>query len=98
MNEEMMAYCGTYCETCDWKEKMNCKGCKKHEGKVFWGNCAIAECARSKDLSHCGECEDMPCEKLKDAYNNKDHGDNGERLANLIKWSNNEISTLKVRS
>lgn len=39
MKREMMAYCGTYCETCDWKNKMNCKGCKAHASEVFWGTC-----------------------------------------------------------
>tara|TARA_Y100001933_G_C18627999_1_gene409178 strand:+ start:127 stop:429 length:303 start_codon:yes stop_codon:yes gene_type:complete len=98
MNREMMAYCGTYCETCDWKEKMNCKGCKAHASEVFWGTCKIAECAIEKGIDHCGECHEVPCEKLKDAYNNAEHGDNGERLTNLKMWAEGKESMLKVRS
>jgi len=96
MNHEMMAYCGTYCETCEWKDKTNCKGCKLQRSNMFWGNCKVASCAISKAINHCGECNDLPCSLLKDAFNNPEHGDNGERLANLIKWKNGLESTLKV--
>lgn len=98
MKADMMAYCGTYCETCDWKEKMNCKGCKAHASEVFWGTCKIAACAMEKGLSHCGECDDVPCEKLEDAYKDPEHGDNGERLTNLKMWANGQVSMLKVRN
>ena len=97
MNKDMMAYCGTYCETCDWKEKTNCMGCKKHAGKVFWGNCEIAKCAIKKNINHCGECEKLPCDELQAAFNDAEHGDNGERLVNLKKWAAGEVSVLKVR-
>lgn len=96
MNKDMMAYCGTYCATCEWKAKMNCQGCKKHASEVFWGKCKIASCAIDKNLSHCGECEQLPCEKLIAAYNTEGHSDNGERLTNLKKWAKGEISKLKV--
>lgn len=97
MKTEMMAYCGTYCEICDWKEKMNCRGCKAHASEVFWGKCSIASCAIDKEFSHCGECPELPCGKLIDAFTDPDHGDNGERLTNLQKWAKGEVSTLKVR-
>jgi len=96
MLNEMMAYCGTYCGTCDWKEKMNCKGCKKCEGSPFWGKCKIALCAIEKGYTHCGECKDVPCGMLNDAFNNKEHSDNGERLQNLINWAAGKESMLKV--
>ncbi len=64
MNKKMQGYCGTYCETCDWKEKMSCKGCKVHASKVFWGTCEIASCAIEKEYEHCGECAKLPCEKF----------------------------------
>lgn len=93
----MMAYCGTYCETCDWKEKMNCQGCKAHTGDVFWGTCQIAKCAIEKGIEHCGTCRKLPCEKLTEAYNDEEHGDHGERLTNLKMWADGKESTLKVR-
>lgn len=98
MKENMRAYCGTYCETCDWKEKMNCKGCKQHASEVFWGKCEIASCAMSNDINHCGECSNVPCDNLVEAFNHPEHGDNGERLKNLMKWKEGKESTLKVRS
>ena len=96
MDRDLMGYCGTYCGTCDWKEKMNCKGCKHHASEVFWGTCKIAKCAIEKGLNHCGECEQMPCQDLVDAHNTEGHSDNGERMINLKKWAAGEISMLKV--
>ncbi|MGV8145756.1 MAG: DUF3795 domain-containing protein [Alkaliphilus sp.] len=90
MNEDMMAFCGTYCETCDWKEKMNCKGCKGHMSNVFWGKCLVASCAIEKKLNHCGECDELPCTLLQEAFDHPEHGDNGERLINLKKWAREE--------
>jgi hypothetical protein len=96
MNSNMMAYCGTYCEMCDWKEGTNCKGCKLQAGTMFWGNCAIAQCAIDKKLAHCGECVKLPCQMLQDAFNHPEHGDTGERLKNLLNWKNGRESTLKI--
>ena len=98
MNKEMMAYCGTYCETCDWKDRMSCRGCKAYGGNVFWGKCKIAICAVNNGYTHCGECTKMPCEILQEAFNNPDHGDNGERIINLRNWAMGKESCLKVRS
>lgn len=98
MDKTMMAFCGTYCLACDWKEKMNCKGCKAHASKVFWGECKIAACAIEKKLNHCGECDSVPCGILVNAYNDPEHGDDGERLRNLMSWRDGCVSTLKVRS
>ena len=50
-------------------------------------------------LSYCWRWHDRePCDKLESAYNDPEHGDNGERLTNLRMWSEGKISTLKVRS
>lgn len=98
MSKDMMAYCGTYCSTCDWKEKMNCQGCKAHASEVFWGKCSMASCAMERELNHCGECGELPCEQLKSAYKDPEHGDHGERLTNLRMWAEGKESTLKVRS
>ena len=96
MNKDMMGYCGTYCETWEWKEKMACKGCKKHAGEVFWGSCKIAACAIDKKLEHCGQCPALPCEKLVAAHNTEGHSDNGERLENLKNWAKGIDSKLKT--
>jgi len=38
-----------------------CPGCRL-ENKC--GECAIRDCAVSKNLAHCGECEQFPCERI----------------------------------
>lgn len=87
MNREMMAYCGTYCEECKWKDKTNCKGCKANKGNMFWGECDKAVCCIEKKLEHCGECAQMPCSKLLELFNDPEHGDKGTRLTNLKNWN-----------
>lgn len=67
--------CGLYCGDCEFLGK-NCEGCGHVAGKPFWscqvpgGICPIYDCCMNKKgLSHCGECEDLPCEvflQLKD--------------------------------
>jgi hypothetical protein len=98
MDKQMIGICGTYCGACDWKEKTNCPGCKASQSRPFWGECAIAKCAMDKGYEHCGYCANLPCEKLQDAYNDKEHGDNGERLINLKNWAKGEESYLKLRT
>lgn len=61
----LIAYCGTYCGACEWKDKMGCKGCKANAGNMFWGECDKAKCCMEKGFEHCGQCAEMPCTKLK---------------------------------
>lgn len=96
MEKDFRGMCGAYCGTCEWKEKTNCQGCQKHQGEMFWGTCSVAKCAIGKGLEHCGNCEDLPCDMLKAAFNNTEHGDNGERLANLKAWSKGEDTFVKL--
>jgi hypothetical protein len=46
-----------------------CAGCNAVEGKIFWTQfmnldiCPIYNCCKNeKQLSHCGLCEELPCE------------------------------------
>jgi len=56
--------CGVCCNSCERREKANCKGCLAME-KPFWGGeCGVKSCCESKKLNHCGECSDFPCEML----------------------------------
>ena len=83
---KMIAFCGTYCGVCEWKDKIGCKGCKANRGIMFWGECDKAKCCMEKGLEHCGECSDMPCQKLRDLFDDPEHGECGARLRNLKKW------------
>ena len=57
---------------------------------MFWGVCGIAKCAIAKGIQHCGLCPDVPCNDLQDLFADPEHGDNGERLANLKAWARGE--------
>ncbi|GFZ29816.1 hypothetical protein CSC2_03420 [Clostridium zeae] len=98
MEQNLVGRCGTYCATCDWKEKMNCPGCQSCHGKPFWGECAVANCSIEKGHCHCGHCSKLPCDKLQAAFDNEEHGDNGERLINLKNWAEGKETYLKVRT
>ena len=84
---DMKAYCGTYCGVCEWKDRMNCPGCKTCAGHPFWGECDKAMCCIGKGYAHCGECADVPCQKLLDLFADPEHGDQGARLRNLRNWA-----------
>ncbi|MDD7793571.1 DUF3795 domain-containing protein [Clostridium sp. 'White wine YQ'] len=98
MDKDLIGMCGTYCGVCEWKEKTNCPGCQKSKGQPFWGKCSIASCSIEKGFNHCGHCTSVPCEKLIDAYNDEEHGDNGERLINLKNWAEGKDMFLKLRT
>ncbi len=97
VDKEMMAKCGAYCGDCDWKEKTNCPGCQEAKGAMFYGQCDVAACATEKRLYHCGLCADMPCNTLQQCFDHPEHGDRGERLANLKAWARGEETYLKLR-
>ncbi len=88
MNKNMIAYCGTYCGICEWKDRVGCKGCKENGGVMFWGVCDKAKCCIEKGFAHCGECEVMPCHMLQQLFDDPEHGDKGARLYNLQNWKN----------
>lgn len=86
IDRKMAAFCGTYCGVCEWKDKIGCKGCKANEGAMFWGECDKAKCCMEKGLEHCGECPNMPCQKLRELFDDPEHGNRGARLRNLNNW------------
>ncbi len=98
MDREMIGMCGAYCGLCKWVEKTGCKGCQHNKGKMFWGTCAVAVCCADKGLMHCGLCPDVPCQVLQEAFDEPEHGDDGERLANLIAWANGEDTIIDIGS
>ena len=96
MDKRLIAYCGTYCGACEWKDKVGCNGCKASAGNMFWGECDKAKCCIGKKLEHCGECENMPCQMLQDLFNDAEHGDGGARLHNLRNWKNGNYDFEKL--
>ena len=96
MDMALIAMCGDYCGECNYREKTNCPTCQVARGKMFYGECRVASCCSSKGLQHCGLCDEMPCDILKDAFAHPEHGDKGERLANLKAWARGEETFIKI--
>ena len=96
MDKGLIGMCGAYCGSCEWKDKTNCPGCQAAKGKMFWGECAVAKCCLDKGVSHCGPCADLPCGVLQEFFDSPEHGDNGERLANLKAWAAGQDKVIDI--
>jgi hypothetical protein len=82
--------CGLMCSTCSWKASHGCGGCIETQGHPFHGECALAKCVLSRGYLHCGQCEERPCELLKDySCGDSEHCDRpkGARIAMVQYWS-----------
>ena len=87
--EKVDSCCGLHCTGCEFKETHGCKGCLETGGHPFYGECSIALCCLSKGLTHCGECEEIPCEKLMQWSCDAEQGDSpwGARINQCIRWA-----------
>ena len=56
--------CGVCCNSCERKEAVNCKGCLEMKGPFWGGVCEVKACCEEKELNHCGECVEFPCEMV----------------------------------
>lgn len=82
--------CGLHCSGCTWRESHGCGGCIETNGHPFHGECPIAICCQNKGLTHCGECDIMPCDKLYAySYLDPEHGDRpqGARVEQCRRWA-----------
>jgi RimJ/RimL family protein N-acetyltransferase len=57
--EKDLAVCGLACVLC---REENCQGCKAR-GKAQGSECGVYNCAISKGLDGCYQCDDFPCHK-----------------------------------
>jgi len=88
--------CGIMCSQCDYREKVNCKGCVKID-KPFWGElCAVKSCCEGRGHEHCGQCFEFPCNRLNEFAYDKGQGDDGKRIENCRSWSNYENHGIAV--
>jgi hypothetical protein len=51
---------------------------------MFWQESKLATCCNERSYLQCGFCPDLPRTELQQAFDNPEHGDNGERLANFF--------------
>jgi len=52
-----------------------CTGCWNIAGDCFWtgcNKCFFRVCCNEKQINHCGECSDFPCERYKDCGSGSD--------------------------
>jgi hypothetical protein len=95
-SDDLIGMCGAYCGACDWRERTGCPGCQPAASAVFWGECRIAACTLGRGVVHCGLCPEVPCALLREAFADPEHGDRGERLANLRAWARGERTWLEL--
>ena len=89
---KVQSRCGLLCSGCSYRESHGCKGCVETNGHPFYGECSIAVCCQNRGFSHCGQCGEIPCEKLrKYSCDDPEHGDKppGARIAVCRAWAVN---------
>ena len=59
--------CGLYCGEC-LHYMGNCPGCVPSHGQPLWGKCQTYACTIEKNVEHCGECADFPCNRFLRQY------------------------------
>ena len=77
--------CGIICSECKYREEMGCAGCV-NISDPFWGKCEVKQCCEGKGHSHCGECGEFACDKLKKFAYDPKQGDGGKRIEQCRKW------------
>lgn len=82
--------CGLLCKWCTYRESNGCSGCVETNGNPFHGECSVAKCCQDRGYHHCGECNDIPCKKLRQfSCDDAEHGDNppGARIEVCKAWA-----------
>lgn len=78
--------CGVCCNSCERRDKVNCQGCLNMKMPFWGGECSVKSCCERKNLDHCGNCPDFPCEIL--AKMGLEEGyDPAPRLEKLKEWA-----------
>ena len=54
-------------------EDLRCEGCRSGTKGVFCKDCQFKSCAETKGLSFCSECEEYPCNALKEFQQKMPH-------------------------
>ena len=76
--------CGGNCETCQYFQKGNCRGCNATGGERVWEGrksiCEIVSCCQKHKVPYCGACTEFPCEWI---------------INRISEWDKNGIQHLK---
>lgn len=54
-------------------EEVRCNGCRTETKTAYCKNCFMIECASSKGIDFCGECQEYPCDRLKEFQSKMPH-------------------------
>ena len=57
----MEGLCGRACDTCTWRDPLDCPGCQTGPGRPYSGDCGIADCCRKKGHADCSSCTYISC-------------------------------------
>lgn len=49
-------FCGKNCETCAYRENLNCPGCQSGPDRSISAQCELAQCCRTKGHEVCETC------------------------------------------
>ena len=84
LEEPPESFCGKSCSNCQFREALNCHGCRQGEGRRY-GPCRVAQCCRDRMLSTCRGCSQRnSCEKYRNIPGQQDQKMK-DRLAARVK-------------
>ena len=66
-------------------DQLICHGCNSSIHAVYCVDCGIKACASSRDIEHCADCSEAPCERTL-AFCNDRHAHHSVILANQQQW------------
>lgn len=68
-------YCGKLCEDCQFKDNLQCPGCKTGPGKTWMTECELAKCCMDKGHQNCTTCSySTSCGKLRGRITSQKEG------------------------
>ena len=92
-------------------EKLTCKGCRAHDGRVpahvsLFGEdhrCGAYECSKQRGVLLCGHCDDFPCENLQPCADRADVLPHNTKVYNLglinrlglERWAEGRAATIR---
>ena len=65
-------FCGKSCSQCQYRDLLNCLGCREEEGRRY-GGCRVAQCCRDHIFNSCTSCaQSALCEKRRNVPGQQD--------------------------
>jgi hypothetical protein len=71
MLNELIAFCGVDCGACPDYSEQKCPGCRRTEWPAD-DPCPPVACCGKRGIAVCGQCEDFPCQMMREFYEESD--------------------------